>query len=90
MLVNSEGSVVSGSGPNTGSDFGRDLLSCAVRGTPADEHPIRHVEDIPPRRGASLPWPAWAEPDVVAAFTARGVHTPWSHQVAAAELARAR
>lgn len=89
MLVNSEGSVVSGSGPNTGSDFGRDLLSCAVRGTPADEHPIRHVEDIPPRRGASLPWPAWAEPDVVAAFTARGVHTPWSHQVAAAELARA-
>lgn len=88
MLVNTEGSVVSGSARNTGSDFGRDLLSCAVRGTAADEHPIRHVEDIPARRGATRPWPAWADPDVVAAFTARGVQTPWSHQVAAAELAR--
>ncbi|WBP93448.1 DEAD/DEAH box helicase [Mycolicibacterium neoaurum] len=87
MLVNTEGSVVSVSGRNTGSDFGRDLLSCAVRGTPVDEHPIRHVEDIPPRRGTTLPWPAWAQPDVVAAFTARGVHTPWSHQVVAADLA---
>lgn len=87
MLVNTEGSVVSAPGTNTGSDFGRDLLSCAVRGTPADEHPIRHVEDIPPRRSATRPWPDWADPDVVAAFADRGVGTPWSHQVEAAELA---
>ena len=43
------------------------------------------------RRGSGRrrPWPAWAEPDVVRAFTDRGISSPWSHQVEAAELAHA-
>ena len=32
------------------SDFGRELLACAVEGTDPDEHPLRHVADLPPRQ----------------------------------------
>ncbi|MGU3502215.1 DEAD/DEAH box helicase [Mycobacterium sp. C31M] len=78
---------MSASGTADGSDFGRDLLSSAVRGTPADEDPVRHIEDLPPRRSDTASWPAWADPDLVAAFAERGVSTPWSHQAAAADLA---
>ena len=78
---------MSGSRAPSGSDFGRDLLSRALEGTPADEHPVRHVEDLPPRRSAHRDWPHWADRDVIAAFADRGVSTPWSHQAAAADLA---
>lgn len=78
---------MSGSGSRSGSDFGRDLLSRAVAGTDADEHPVRHVRDLPPRRSDSRDWPSWADPDLVAAFADRGVSTLWSHQAAAADLA---
>lgn len=80
---------MSGSRAPSGSDFGRDLLSRALEGTPADEHPVRHVEDLPPRRSAHRDWPHWADRDVIAAFADRGVSTPWSHQAAAADLAHA-
>ncbi|WP_264014980.1 DEAD/DEAH box helicase [[Mycobacterium] manitobense] len=70
-----------------GSDFGRELLACAVAGTDPDEHPLRHVADLPPRRGRPEAWPSWAEPDVVKAFVDRGITAPWSHQAAAADLA---
>lgn len=69
------------------SDFGRELLDCAVGGTDADEHPLRHVEGLAARGAHPRPWPRWAEPDVVAAFVARGIAEPWTHQVAAADLA---
>lgn len=69
------------------SDFGRELLSCAVAGVSADEHPLRHVADLPPRSGQPEAWPRWAHPDVVRAFVDRGVRTPWSHQREAADLA---
>ncbi|ORB32018.1 DEAD/DEAH box helicase [Mycolicibacterium parafortuitum] len=69
-------------------DFGRELLACAVEGTAADEHPLRHVADLPPRRARSHPFPLWADPDVVRAFHDRGIEALWSHQLAAAELAR--
>ena len=32
------------------SDFGRELLACAVEGTDPDEKPLRHVADLPPRQ----------------------------------------
>ncbi len=70
-----------------GSDFGRELLACAVEGTDPDEHPIRHVADLPPRQGRPQAWPRWADPDVVRAFHDRGIEAPWSHQLAAADLA---
>lgn len=70
------------------SEFGRELLACAVEGTGADEHPVRHVADLPPRRARTRAWPPWADPDVVRAFRDRGVEAPWSHQLEAAQLAR--
>jgi DEAD/DEAH box helicase domain-containing protein len=70
-----------------GSDFGRELLACAVEGADPDEHPLRHVADLPPQPGRPREWPSWAEPDVVQAFTDRGITAPWSHQLAAADLA---
>jgi len=70
-----------------GSDFGRELLACAVDGTDADEHPLRHVSDLAARQASARPWPRWVDQDVVRAFAERGVSEPWSHQVAAAELA---
>ena len=33
------------------SDFGRELLACAVEGTDPDENPLRHVADLPPQAG---------------------------------------
>jgi DEAD/DEAH box helicase domain-containing protein len=75
-----------------GSDvasFGSDLLAAALAGTAAGEHPLRHVAELPARGGRPHSWPGWAEPDVVRAFTEQGVRSPWSHQVRAAELARA-
>ena len=69
------------------SDFGRELLACAVEGTDPDEKPLRHVADLPPRQARPQAWPHWADPDVVRAFNDRGVSAPWSHQFEAANLA---
>src|SRR4029077_5772798 len=70
------------------ADFGRELLACAVDGTDPHEHPLRHVADLPPRQGRPQAWPQWADPDVVRAFVDRGIEALWSHQLAAANLAR--
>lgn len=75
-----------------GSDvasFGSDLLAVALAGTAPDEHPLRHVAELPARSGQPHVWPGWAESDVIAAFTERGIRAPWSHQARAAELAHA-
>ncbi|MCG5432794.1 DEAD/DEAH box helicase [Mycobacterium sp. MYCO198283] len=67
--------------------FGRDLLAAVLAGTDPREQPLRHVADVPARRGTTVAWPDWAHPDVVAAFTGLGIAAPWSHQVDAATLA---
>jgi DEAD/DEAH box helicase domain-containing protein len=69
--------------------FGSELLAAAVAGTEAGEQPLRHVAELPARHGRQRPWPSWVEPDVLRAFTDRGVNSPWAHQVAAADLAHA-
>ena len=69
--------------------FGSELLAAAVAGTEAGEHPLRHVAELPARRGRQRPWPTWVEPDVLAAFADRGISSPWAHQVQAADLAHA-
>ena len=71
------------------ASFGSELLAAALGGTAPDEHPLRHVAELASRSGRMHAWPAWAEPDVVRAFTDRGISSPWSHQVHAAELAHA-
>ena len=69
------------------TNFGGELLTAALAGTDADEHPIRHIAELPARPGATRPWPEWADRDVVRAFTDRGVTALWTHQHEAAELA---
>ncbi|HEY3994668.1 MAG TPA: DEAD/DEAH box helicase [Mycobacterium sp.] len=71
------------------ASFGIDLLAAAIAGTAADEHPLRHVAELPPRTARPHDWPAWVEPDVVRAFVDRGIKSPYSHQFAAADLAHA-
>jgi DEAD/DEAH box helicase domain-containing protein len=71
------------------ASFGSDLLAVALAGTAGDEHPLRHVAELPARSGRPHSWPDWAEPDVVGAFAERGISCPWSHQFEAAELAHA-
>jgi DEAD/DEAH box helicase domain-containing protein len=71
------------------ANFGSDLLAVALAGTAGDEHPLRHVAELPARSGRPHGWPGWAEPDVVRAFADRGISCPWSHQFEAAELAHA-
>jgi len=48
-----------------------------------------HVEHIPARAGREVPWPSWVPAPVTEAFAARGIRAPWSHQVMAADHARA-
>src|SRR3954471_10639 len=69
------------------SDFGRELLACAVEGTDPEENPLRHVADLASRQARPQAWPNWADPDVVRAFHDRGITAPWSHQSEAADLA---
>lgn len=71
------------------ASFGSELLAAALAGTAADEQPLRHTAELAPRPGRPQGWPGWARPEVVRAFTDRGIPTPWSHQVQAAELAHA-
>ncbi|GAB2992070.1 DEAD/DEAH box helicase [Nocardioides montaniterrae] len=49
---------------------------------------LTHLEVLPARAAVTAPWPAWADPSVVAAYRSRGVVAPWAHQVAAASAAR--
>jgi DEAD/DEAH box helicase domain-containing protein len=83
------GSQFGSGGTKTVVTFGSELLAAAVAGTEAGEHPLRHVAELPARHGSQRPWPTWVEPDVLRAFTDRGISSPWAHQVQAADLAHA-
>jgi DEAD/DEAH box helicase domain-containing protein len=48
-----------------------------------------HLEQIPARPGTPVSWPDWAPEPVIEAFGRQGVSRPWSHQVIAADHARA-
>jgi DEAD/DEAH box helicase domain-containing protein len=67
------------------AELGRRLASAPGRGDS-----LRHLRVLPPREAVTAPWPAWADPRVVAAFRSRGVEELWRHQAVAAEAARAR
>ncbi|WP_435741937.1 DEAD/DEAH box helicase [Nocardioides sp. SYSU DS0663] len=70
---------------------GRELSALVDRlaSVPGREERLVHVETLPSRPAVTAPWPAWADPSVVAAFRARGVAAPWQHQAAAADAAHA-
>lgn len=48
---------------------------------------LTHLERLPARAAVTGDWPAWADPAVVASYSARGIARPWAHQVAAADAA---
>lgn len=52
-----------------------------------DTDSLHHVELIPGRDEVPASWPAWVDPDLVAALEGRGLHHPWQHQVRAADAA---
>ena len=56
---------------------------------PGREDRLRHLEVLPARPARHGEWPAWVGADVVTAYERRGVHRPWTHQVTAADAARA-
>ena len=43
------------------------------------------VRELPARDATTAKWPAWAHPDLVAAYQKMGITRPWVHQVEAAE-----
>jgi DEAD/DEAH box helicase domain-containing protein len=57
-------------------------------GDPNAGRPV-HVEHIPARAGRPVPWPGWVPDEITAAFAARGITAPWTHQASAASHARA-
>lgn len=63
------------------------LLSLLGRSSAPEE--LRHLRTIPARSARHAPWPAWAHPDLVAAYRRLGIETPYIHQVEAADLAHA-
>ncbi|NAZ88163.1 DEAD/DEAH box helicase, partial [Kineococcus indalonis] len=50
---------------------------------------LRHVEVLPARAGERADWPAWADPEVVAALERGTGGLPWRHQVLAADAVHA-
>ena len=68
--------------PSTAQELVRRLVAA-----PGREDRLTHLEQLPARPGRTAAWPAWAHPEVVAAFGLRGITAPWTHQVEAAERA---
>ncbi|WP_373694920.1 DEAD/DEAH box helicase [Kineococcus terrestris] len=71
-------------GPGAAAGPARALL-----GRGAATGRLRHVEVLPARAGERVPWPGWADPEVVAALERSTGGLPWRHQVEAAEHVRA-
>ncbi|WP_240675597.1 DEAD/DEAH box helicase [Cellulomonas endophytica] len=63
-----------------------DLLDVLLAGGRRAER-ATHVRHLPAREGRAVPWPAWADPALVAGYGALGVQRPWTHQAEAAEHA---
>lgn len=66
----------------------RRLLGRVTAGIPDERNPITHVAQLPAREPGFAEWPQWVPSPVVQAITAAGIRLPWTHQAAAASLAR--
>ncbi|MCZ2836241.1 DEAD/DEAH box helicase [Modestobacter sp. VKM Ac-2985] len=75
--------------PAGGALPGTDLLEALLSGTDADDDPVTHVHRLPARPSRLAAWPDWVGAPLRDRLAERGVPAPFSHQVEAAELARA-
>lgn len=73
--------------PSRGVARGPRALLEHLAAVPGRDGRLTHVEQVPARAAVTGEWPAWADPTLVAAYAARGVTTPWAHQVQVAEAA---
>ena len=70
------------------STYGTELLGRTLAGEPSEaDSPLTHLAVIPTRTAEFGEWPTWVDDEVRAAITEQGIVAPWSHQVAAADLA---
>jgi len=81
-----------GAAPQTGPEYHsawapRGAHAILRRGAAAGL--LTHVERMPALTGRPASWPGWVPPELVGAFAQAGISTPWEHQAAAADLARA-
>ena len=60
-----------------------------VAGAPGRAESLTHLEVVEARAARTTPWPGWLDTGVRTALEAHGIHEPWTHQVAAADLAHA-
>jgi DEAD/DEAH box helicase domain-containing protein len=69
-------------------DTVEEVLGALAARYRADEV-LTSVKHIPAREAQFRPMPAWVRPELAAAYRAKGIEQLYSHQAAAAELARA-
>lgn len=74
--------------PQTTLDQFQEVLGALAARYRADEV-LTCVKHIPAREAQFRPMPDWVRPELVAAYRAKGIEQLFSHQAAAAELARA-
>ena len=73
--------------PRTTLDTVQDALSALAARYRADEV-LTAVKHMPAREAQFREMPEWVRPEIVAAYRAKGIENLYSHQAAAAELAR--
>jgi DEAD/DEAH box helicase domain-containing protein len=74
--------------PNSTLDIVQDALSALAARYRADEV-LTHIHHMPAREPVYRPMPDWVRPELAVAYRAKGIERLYSHQAAAAELARA-
>jgi len=74
--------------PASTLDTFQDVLSALAARSPADDV-LPAIKHIPAREAQFRPMPAWVRPELAAAYAAKGITQLYSHQAAAAHVARA-
>ncbi|MFZ3216268.1 MAG: DEAD/DEAH box helicase [Candidatus Acidiferrales bacterium] len=74
--------------PSTTLETVQEALGALVARYRADEV-LTAVRHLPAREAQFRAMPAWVRPELAAAYHAKGIEKPYSHQAAAAELAHA-
>ncbi len=88
LALQPAGGAVRALNPRTTIETVQEALSALAGRYRADEV-LTAVRHIPARTAQFVPMPGWVRPELVAAYRGKGIEQLFSHQGAAAELARA-